>query len=506
MRACLVAEQELGQRAGELGLAHARRAQEDERSGRTVRVFETGPRAADGPGHGLDRFVLAHDALVQLLFHLQQTMGLGLGELGHRDAGPHGRHLGDLVLTDGDLGVLVGLPPLLFQLVPLVQQLALAVAERSGLLEVLGVDGRFLLAAHFQDGVLDFPEVRGGAHVLDALARRGFVDEVDGLVGQEAVADVAVGQVGRGFQGLVGDAHPMVRLVALAQTLEDLAGLLDARLFHQDLLEAALESRVLLQVLAVFVERGGADGLQLAPGQSRLEDGGRVDGAFSRAGAHEVVDLVDEQDDVAALGDLFHDLLEALLELAAVLGAGDQGAQVERVDLLVLEDAGHVVLGDALGQALDDGGLAHARLAHEHRVVLGAASEDLHDPLDLGLAADDRVELVLLRVLRQVAAELVEHLGALALLAAFARLRGRRARAPLRAAGGTGQHPHDFLTGAVGVDVQVVQDTGRHALALPHEAEEDVLGAYVVVAQRQRLAQRQLQHLLGARRERDLSL
>jgi hypothetical protein len=36
---------------------------------------------------------------------------------------------------------------------------------------------------------------------------------------------------------------------------------------------------------------------------------------------------------------------------------------------------------DLLGQALDDRGLADAGLADEHRVVLGAAAEDLHHPL-----------------------------------------------------------------------------------------------------------------------------
>ena len=200
------------------------RAQEDERAGRAVRVFQTGARAPDGPGHGLHRLVLAHDALVQRLFHPQQPVRLGLGELRHRDAGPHGRHLGDLVLTDGDLRRLVGLAPLLFELVALVEQLALAVAERGGLLEVLGLDGRFLLAAHFQDGVLHLAEIGRRAHVLDALARRGFVDQVDGFVGQEAVADVAVGQVGRGFQGLVGDPDPVMSLVALAQALRGSCG------------------------------------------------------------------------------------------------------------------------------------------------------------------------------------------------------------------------------------------------------------------------------------------
>ena len=49
----------------------------------------------------------------------------------------------------------------------------------------------------------------------------------------------------------------------------------------------------------------------------------------------------------------------------------------------------HVALDDAGGEALDDGGLADARLADEHRVVLGAAGQHLDDPTDLLVAADD---------------------------------------------------------------------------------------------------------------------
>ncbi len=131
----------------------------------------------------------------------------------------------------------------------------------------------------------------------------------------------------------------MVLLVAVAQALEDLDGLVDRRLVDADLLEAALERRVALEVLAVLVERGRADRLQLAARERRLEDRGRVDRALGGAGADEVVELVDEEDDVAALGDLLHHLLQALLELAAVLGAGDERGEVERVDLLVLAAA-----------------------------------------------------------------------------------------------------------------------------------------------------------------------
>ena len=83
------------------------------------------------------------------------------------------------------------------------------------------------------------------------------------------------------------------------------------------------------------------------------------------------------------LGQLLHDRLEALLELAAVLRAGDDERDVEREDALVGQEVRHVAVDDLLRQPFDDGRLADARLADEHRVVLGAAAEHLLDALDL---------------------------------------------------------------------------------------------------------------------------
>ena len=87
-------------------------------------------------------------------------------------------------------------------------------------------------------------------------------------------------------------------------------------------------------------------------------------------------------------------------------------AQVERDHALVLERLGHVARDDALGEALDDRGLADAGLADQHRVVLGAAREHLDHAADLVVAADDRVELALAGELGQVAAVLLERLVA----------------------------------------------------------------------------------------------
>ena len=68
----------------------------------------------------------------------------------------------------------------------------------------------------------------------------------------------------------------------------------------QHLLEAPLQRRVLLDVLAVLVERGRADHPQLAAGEHRLEHVARVHrGLAGRAGTDDGVQLVDERDDLA---------------------------------------------------------------------------------------------------------------------------------------------------------------------------------------------------------------
>ena len=95
--------------------------------------------------------------------------------------------------------------------------------------------------------------------------------------------------------------------------------------------------------------------------------------------------------------------LQPLLELAAKFGAGDERAEIERQQPLVLQALRHVAVDDALRQALDDRGLADAGLADQDGIVLGAARQHLDRAADLFVAADDRIELALPRCLGQVA-------------------------------------------------------------------------------------------------------
>ena len=91
-------------------------------------------------------------------------------------------------------------------------------------------------------------------------------------------------------------------LVFVLEPAQDRDGVLDARLVDEDRLEAAAKRGVLLDVLFVFVERGGADAMQFAAGQRRLEQVRGVHGAVGLAGADDGVHLVDEQNVGAGRG------------------------------------------------------------------------------------------------------------------------------------------------------------------------------------------------------------
>ena len=202
------------------------------------------------------------------------------------------------------------------------------------------------------------------------------------------------------------------------------------------------------------------------------------------AGADHGVDLVDEQDRVGQLLELGDDRLQPLLEIAAIAGAGEQRAHVERVDDRALEHLGDVALDDLAREAFGDGGFADAGIADVERVVLRAAAEDLHRAVDLGHAADQRIDLAGPRLLVEVDGELLERAFLLAafLLGLFlrspsgaARLGGRLALADAVA---------DVGHGIEAAHVLLLEEIDGVALALGEQGDEHVGAGHFVAARR----------------------
>ena len=196
----------------------------------------------------------------------------------------------------------------------------------------------------------------------------------------------------------------MVDLVAVFQSSQDGDRVFHRGLIHLNRLKAPLQRGILLDVLAVFIECRCAYAVQLAARQHGLEQVARVHRALGLARAHNSVQFVNEENDVALrLLNLFEHRLEAFFKLAAILGARDERAHVERDDPFVLQALGHIATHYSLGKPFDYRSLADPRLAYEHRVVFRAARKDLNNAADLVVAANHGIELALRGELGKVA-------------------------------------------------------------------------------------------------------
>ena len=96
----LVVEEELGERARQLGLADPGRSEKDERAERAIRVLQTGARAPNRVRDRDDRFVLADDALVQTRFHAQQLLDFAFHQAADGNARPLADDFGDVFFVD----------------------------------------------------------------------------------------------------------------------------------------------------------------------------------------------------------------------------------------------------------------------------------------------------------------------------------------------------------------------------------------------------------------------
>ena len=480
-----IVEEEVRQGACQLGLSDARGSQKHEGADGPFGVLETGPRTANGFRHNLDGPLLPDDAPVQALLHVEQAGGLSLQEARYRHAGPLGDQARDILLAHAVIELLLPEPGVpLGGEVPLEGEPLGADAGRP--LIVAPLTQGLLLVLELQAAPLDGLEVAWHAGHIEPQLGCGLIHQVHRLVRQMTPSNVAFAEADGGHKGVVVDVDLVVGLVTGLEGVHHLDSRLRGGLFDPDGVEAPLQRWIALDVLSVVVRSSGADDLDFAACEGGLHHIGGIDAALGGAGAHHGVDLIDEEDDLPPAGlDLVQYGLETLLELAAELGAGHETGHVEGQNAAVLYGVGDVAGDDCLGESLGDGGLAHAGLAQQDGVVLGAPRECLDNAADLLLPSHDGVQLPLTSKGGQV--------NAVPLQRPVAALRpGVR---------DTVRTPHlgQGLIDLLRVNAKAAEDLGRLAAALLHDADEQVLGADVVVLEAVRLCLGDLQQARGAR-------
>ncbi len=189
------------------------------------------------------------------------------------------------------------------------------------------------------------------------------------------------------------------------------------------------------------------------------------------------MDLIDEQDRIGVRFQFLDDLLQALLEIAAITRAGEQRAHVEREHGRCGQHLRYFAIDDALGKPFRDCSLANAGFADEQRVVLLAAAQHLDGAIDLGIAANDRIDLAVARLLVEIDAIGIERLALLLrILAALGVgfLIDAAHRPRLGYAGSLRDAVADVVHRVIAGHVLLLQEVRRMALALREDRNQHI--------------------------------
>ena len=207
--------------------------------------------------------LLAYDSLVQLSFHVHQTQRIFGRKPSQRDPSHLGDHLGDNFFVDDPIGLATLISPFPSDLLFLATELVGLIPKGCGFFKILIRDGFFLLLVEPFDILVDVLQIRRLGHRAQTDARTGLVDHIDCLIGQTPCGDVTLAHLDGSSDRIVGDLDAVMLFVTFFETLEDLDRLVLGGRLDDDLLETTSQRIVLLDVLAVLVERCRTDALDL---------------------------------------------------------------------------------------------------------------------------------------------------------------------------------------------------------------------------------------------------
>ena len=120
------------------------------------------------------------------------------------------------------------------------------------------------------------------------------------------------------------------------------------------------------------------------------------------------MNLVNEQDGIRIILQCFEHTFQALFEVAAVFGTGEQCAHIQGVDDGVSEDVRYIFIHNATRQTFGDGCFTDTGLTNQQWIVFATAAENLYHAFQFAFAADKRVNLAFLGKCIQINGVLLE--------------------------------------------------------------------------------------------------
>ena len=193
-------------------------------------------------------------------------------------------------------------------------------------------------------------------------------------------------------------------LIVVLNAAQHLHRFLNRWLIYSNRLEATLESRILLDIFAIFVQRCGTNDLYLAARECGLEDIGCVNASLGISHADDIVHLVDHKNCIANSGNLTQKAEDTRLELSAELRSRNERGHIQKIYLFALQLVRNIAGCYTNSKRLGNGCFTNTGLTNETRVVLLSAAKNLNDTRELAITTDNLVEFPLSCILREIAA------------------------------------------------------------------------------------------------------
>ena len=134
----------------------------------------------------------------------------------------------------------------------------------------------------------------------------------------------------------------MVSFVFFFQPFDDADRFVYTGLQNVNLLEAAYQSFAACEVTVVFFVSSGTDETDITSFQIRFQHVGGIHRTVTRtSGAYQIVYLVDVDNGMSLGTHSFHDALQTFFKVAAVLGSGQQCAQIQFINAASLQSFGN---------------------------------------------------------------------------------------------------------------------------------------------------------------------
>mmetsp|Transcript_9273 Transcript_9273/g.18422 ORF Transcript_9273/g.18422 Transcript_9273/m.18422 type:complete len:435 (-) Transcript_9273:265-1569(-) len=322
--------------------------------------------------------------------------------------------------------------------------------------------------------------------------RSSLIHQINSLIWQETVRNVLRGVLGCSHEGFISVTELVVGLITLSESQHDLEGLIHCWFWNNNWLETTLKSRILLNMLAILIQCGGSNALQLTSGQSWLENIGGINSSFSGSRSNESVNLINHKNNIIILLDLIHQFLQSFLKLSSVLGSCYKQTHIQCDHLLAFDSLWHIPTCDALSKSFGNSSFSDSRLTDQAWVVLGTTAKNLSHTLNLLCSPHHWIQASLLGPLGKVCSILFQ-------CRCLVRSRRSSSSSSTNWVLRLSNHANHLSPNLLWVGPERLQHSTRHSLTFTEQSQQNMLGTNVVVSQLTGLLQRQLQHTLGTR-------